>query len=43
MLGVPRREGRHSPRIGLARIVAALRTVNSTVKYTEYPDVGHDL
>jgi predicted peptidase len=24
-------------------IVAALRTVNSTVKYTEYPDVGHDV
>ena len=24
-------------------IVAALRTVNSSVRYTEYPDVGHDL
>ncbi len=24
-------------------MVAALRTVNSSVKYTEYPDVGHDV
>jgi hypothetical protein len=24
-------------------IVAALRTVNSSVKYAEYPDVGHDV
>lgn len=24
-------------------IVAALRTVNSSVRYTEYPDVGHDV
>ncbi|WP_161965759.1 hypothetical protein [Steroidobacter cummioxidans] len=24
-------------------MVAALRTVNSSVRYTEYPDVGHDV